>query len=101
MNGCSECRQVRRSFHDFVIFRTRPSSAAGALAKRVEGVVHPGAELVEPVWTPLERARELDLPRITHLALDDLAAALRGGLDPRRPRPFYRELRGKRLREEL
>jgi len=74
---------------------------AGAIAKRVEGVVHPDAELVELVWTPLERARELDLPRITHLALDDLAAALRGGLDPRRPRPFYRELRGKRLREEL
>ena len=27
--------------------------------------------------------------------------ALDGGLDKRRPRPFYRELRGKRLREEL
>ena len=27
--------------------------------------------------------------------------ALEGGLDTRRPRPFYRELRGRRLREEL
>jgi len=71
------------------------------IAGRVDGVVHPEAELVDLVWTPLGKARELDLPNITRLALDDLAAALDGGLDRRRPRPFYRELRGKRLREEL
>ncbi len=71
------------------------------IAGRVEGVVHAEAELVELVWTPLDKARELDLPNITRLALDDLAAALDGGLDRRRTRPFYRELRGKRLREDL
>jgi 8-oxo-dGTP pyrophosphatase MutT (NUDIX family) len=71
------------------------------IAKRVEGVVHPDAELVDLVWTPLDKARELDLPNITRQALDDLAAALDGGLDRRRPRPFYRELRGKRFRDEL
>lgn len=74
---------------------------ARAIAKRVEGVVHAEAELVELVWTKLDKARELDLPRITHMALDDLAAALDRGLDPHRPRPFYRELRGKHVREEL
>jgi 8-oxo-dGTP pyrophosphatase MutT (NUDIX family) len=74
---------------------------ASAVAGRVEGVVHPEAELVDLVWTPLAKARELDLPRITHLALEDLAQALKDGLDRKRPRPFYRELRGKRLREEL
>ncbi len=74
---------------------------ARAIAKRVEGVVHPEAELVELVWTPLGEARALDLPNITRLALADLVAALECGLDRRRPRPFYRELRGKRLREEL
>jgi len=74
---------------------------ASAVVRRVEGAVQPDAELVDLVWTPLDRARELDLPRITHLALDDLAQALNAGLDRRRPRPFYRELRGKRLREEL
>ncbi len=74
---------------------------AGAVARRVEGAVHPDAELVALVWTPLDKARELELPNITHLALEDLAEALEGGLDRRRPRPFYRELRGKRLREEL
>jgi 8-oxo-dGTP pyrophosphatase MutT (NUDIX family) len=74
---------------------------ARAIAKRVEGVVHPEAELVELVWTPLGEARALDLPNITHVVLDDLAAALQCELDRRRPRPFYRELRGQRLREEL
>jgi 8-oxo-dGTP pyrophosphatase MutT (NUDIX family) len=74
---------------------------ARAIAGRVEGVIHPEAELVDLVWTPLDKARELDLPRITHLALEDLAQALKNGLDRKRPRPFYRELRGKRLREEL
>jgi uncharacterized protein (DUF983 family)/8-oxo-dGTP pyrophosphatase MutT (NUDIX family) len=71
------------------------------IAKRVEGAVHAEAELVELVWTPLDEARSLDLPAITHMALDDLAQALEGGLDKRRPRPFYREIRGKRLREHL
>jgi 8-oxo-dGTP pyrophosphatase MutT (NUDIX family) len=74
---------------------------ASAVASRVEGVIHPEAELVDLVWTPLDKACELDLPNITHLALEDLVAALKGGLDRRRPRPFYREVRGKRLREEL
>jgi hypothetical protein len=74
---------------------------ASLIARRVEGVVHSEAELVDLVWTPLDKARELDLPNITHLALDDLVGALGGGLDKLRPRPFYRELRGQRLREEL
>jgi 8-oxo-dGTP pyrophosphatase MutT (NUDIX family) len=74
---------------------------AAFIAGRVEGAVHSEAELVELVWTPLDEARNLDLPSITHAALDDLAHALEGGLDKRRPRPFYRELRGRRLREEL
>ena len=70
------------------------------IAGRIDGVVHPQAELVELVWTPLDKARGLDLPEITHTA-DDLAQALEGGLDKRRRRPFYREERGRRLREEL
>ena len=74
---------------------------AGLIAKRVEGVVHPDAELVDLAWVPLDEARDLDLPQITRLALDDLSEALARGLEKSRPRPFYRELRGKRLREEL
>jgi 8-oxo-dGTP pyrophosphatase MutT (NUDIX family) len=71
------------------------------VAGRIDGAVHAEAELVELVWTPLDEAQNLDLPAITHAALADLRQALDGGLDKRRPRPFYRELRGRRLREEL
>jgi 8-oxo-dGTP pyrophosphatase MutT (NUDIX family) len=71
------------------------------IAKEVCGVVHPEAELVELVWTPLDKARQLDLPEITRRTLDDLAAALASGLDKQRPRPFYRQLRGRRVREQL
>jgi 8-oxo-dGTP pyrophosphatase MutT (NUDIX family) len=74
---------------------------AGRIAKRVDGVVHAEAELVDLVWTPLDKARELDLPHITRTALGELAAALARGLERDRPRPFYRELRGKGLREEV
>jgi 8-oxo-dGTP pyrophosphatase MutT (NUDIX family) len=74
---------------------------AAFVARRIEGAVHPEAELVELVWTPLGDALNLDLPDITRAALADLAQALDGGLDKRRPRPFYRQLRGKRLREQL
>ena len=47
------------------------------IARRVEGAVHSEAELVELVWTPLDEARNLDLPTITHVALDDLGAGAR------------------------
>jgi 8-oxo-dGTP pyrophosphatase MutT (NUDIX family) len=71
------------------------------IAKRIEGAVHPAAELVELVWTPLNKALNLDLPEITRHALRDLTQALEGGLDKRRPRPFYHQLRGRFLREQL
>jgi 8-oxo-dGTP pyrophosphatase MutT (NUDIX family) len=87
--------RVRRFDARFLIVDAR------FIAKRVDGAVHSEAELVELVWTPLNEARSLDLPAITHAALDDLKEALEGGLDKRRPRPFYREIRGKRLREQL
>jgi 8-oxo-dGTP pyrophosphatase MutT (NUDIX family) len=74
---------------------------ARSIASRVEGAVHPEAELTELVWTPLGAALNLDLPDITRAALADLKQALDSGLDKRRPRPFYRQLRGKRLREQL
>ena len=74
---------------------------ASSIAGRVEGAVHLEAELVELVWAPLDEALNLDLPDITRAALADLVRALDGGLDKSRPRPFYRQLRGKRLVEQL
>ena len=74
---------------------------AAAIADRVDGVVHAEAELVELVWTPLSEAQHLDLPDITRRVIADLDAALKGGLDPFRPRPFYRRVGKTFVREEL
>jgi 8-oxo-dGTP pyrophosphatase MutT (NUDIX family) len=74
---------------------------ASAIAHRVDGVVHPGAELVELVWTPLKAAQDLDLPDITRRVLKDLEDLLKGRADPWRPRPFYRRVGKAFVREEL
>jgi 8-oxo-dGTP pyrophosphatase MutT (NUDIX family) len=74
---------------------------ASLIVHRAEGVVHEGAELVELVWTPLDKALELDIPQITRQVLADLAAATRSGMARHRARPFYRQLRGKAWRGEL
>src|SRR5271156_4009011 len=74
---------------------------ATMIAHRAEGAVHADAELVELTWIPIDEALELDIPGITRQILGDLAAP---GSAPRsrfRPRPFYRQLRSQRVREEL
>jgi 8-oxo-dGTP pyrophosphatase MutT (NUDIX family) len=74
---------------------------ASLIAYRGEGAVHPDAELVELTWIPIEKALELDIPRITRTILGDLAEL--GSAPPNRfrPRPFYRQLRGQQIRDEL
>ena len=74
---------------------------AASIAHREDGAVHAQAELVELVWIRLEEALTLDLPAITGIVLGDLGRALAGGMSRFRPRPFYRELRGRWLLEEL
>ena len=74
---------------------------ASSIAFRAEGVVHAEAELTELIWTPLDEALRLDLPRVTRAVLGDLAAATQAGMDRARPRQFYRERRGRGWRGEL
>jgi 8-oxo-dGTP pyrophosphatase MutT (NUDIX family) len=50
---------------------------ASAIAHRIEGVTGPEAELVELVWMSLPDAKQLDLPAVTSVMLDDLPNALR------------------------
>lgn len=71
------------------------------IAHRGAGVVHPGAELTELVWAPLDEALKLELPSITRAVLGDLAALGPGPWDRARPRPFYRMVRGQHTREEI
>ncbi|WP_298957727.1 NUDIX domain-containing protein [uncultured Methylobacterium sp.] len=72
-----------------------------AVAGERGGIVGPDAELVELAWVDLKQARALDLPRITAIVLDELEARLAAGFSPMLPVPYFREVRGRHVREEL
>lgn len=62
---------------------------SGAIAHRLENVVHPDSELVELMWLPIAAAKSLDLPIITDLVLEELQSLLREDLRSNSPVPFY------------
>jgi len=72
-----------------------------AVARRVEGVVGPQAELVELVWLPITEARRLDIPAITAVALDELQDRIATGMSHDHPVPLYRMLHKRFVREML
>jgi len=74
---------------------------AGAIAHRVAGVTGPDAELVELVWMPLTQAKQLDMPAVTGVMLEELDARIADGFGHDLPVPFYRMLRRSFLRELL
>jgi 8-oxo-dGTP pyrophosphatase MutT (NUDIX family) len=83
-------------------FDTRFFAAdAGAIAHRVDGMIVPDAELVELRWMPIAAARELDMPAITAVVLQELELRIAGGLRHSMPVPFYRMQHGRFVRELL
>ena len=83
-------------------FDTRFFTAdASAITHRLEGVVGPDTELVELVWLPISEAKQLDMPAITTVALDELEARVAAGLDRDLPVPYYRMLNRRFMRETL
>lgn len=71
-------------------FDTRFFTAdATAIAHRIEGVVGPDSELVELVWAPVEEAAQFDMPTITSVVLEELAARVAAGMAHELPVPFY------------
>jgi 8-oxo-dGTP pyrophosphatase MutT (NUDIX family) len=74
---------------------------ARLIAHREPGIIGPEAELVELVWMPLEEATQLDIPAITRIVLGELEAAMKGGMDRHRPRPFFYERNRVWRRDEL
>ena len=83
-------------------FDTRFFTAdASAIAHRIEGVTGPDAELVELVWMPLAEAKQLDMPAITGVMLEELDARIADGFGHDLPVPFYRMPRGRFVRELL
>jgi 8-oxo-dGTP pyrophosphatase MutT (NUDIX family) len=72
---------------------------SGAIAHRLENIVHADAELVELTWLPITAARKLDLPVITGLVLEELRSFLQAGLKSDLPVPFYNTRSGDFTRE--
>ena len=63
---------------------------ASAIAHRIEGVTGPDAELVELVWMPITEAKQLDMPTVTGVMLEELEARIAAGFGHDLPVPFYR-----------
>jgi 8-oxo-dGTP pyrophosphatase MutT (NUDIX family) len=74
---------------------------ASAIAHRIEGVTGPEAELVELVWMSLLDAKQLDLPAVTSVMLDEVELRLAGDFRHDLPVPFYRMPFGRFIREML
>ena len=74
---------------------------ASAVAKRIDGIIGPDSELVDLVWVDFDEAKQLDLPTITKVIIQEVEARIEGGFAPYLPVPFYWEKRGSFVREEL
>ena len=83
-------------------FDTRFFTAdATAIAHKIEGVVGPDSELVELAWVPIEEATHLDMPTITGVVLEELAARVAAGMGHDLPVPFYFMIERQFFRELL
>jgi 8-oxo-dGTP pyrophosphatase MutT (NUDIX family) len=74
---------------------------ADTIAHRIDGVVGVDTELDELVWVPISEAKQLDLPTITHIVVEELARRVAAGFHVSMPVPFYRTLRRRVVREML
>ncbi len=72
-----------------------------AIARREDGFVGPDKELVELVWLPITEARQLDMPGITAVVLEELGDRIAAGMSFDHPVPLYRMLHKRFVREIL
>jgi len=72
-----------------------------AVAHRIEGVTGPDAELVDLVWMTLDEAKQLDMPAVTGVMLEELDVRIAEGFGHDLPVPLYQHPRGRFTRELL
>jgi 8-oxo-dGTP pyrophosphatase MutT (NUDIX family) len=72
-----------------------------AIARCDDGFVGADKELVELVWLPITQARELDMPGITAVVLEELQDRIAAGMSNDHPVPLYRMLHKRFVREIL
>jgi 8-oxo-dGTP pyrophosphatase MutT (NUDIX family) len=83
-------------------FDTRFFTAdAASVSRRVDGVAHADAELVELAWLPIAAAQKLDVGNITGAILREVAQRLNAGLATDLPVPFFHYRNRRFLRDEL
>ena len=83
-------------------FDTRFFTAdASSIAHKIDGVVGPDSELIELAWVPIEEATHLDMPTITGVVLEELAARVAAGMGRSLPVPFYFMIEQQFFRELL
>lgn len=71
-------------------FDTRFFAAdAGAVCDEVKGLVGEDSELIELAWLSFDESEKLELPTVTRVVLEELAARLDAGFGTRLPVPFY------------
>jgi len=71
------------------------------IAHSESGIVGPDSELTEIVWVKLSEAKDLDLPSITSMIIDEITLRLEQGMKHYLPVPYFHEFRGRYVREEL
>jgi 8-oxo-dGTP pyrophosphatase MutT (NUDIX family) len=72
-----------------------------SIAHKIEDVVGPESELVELTWVRIEEATHLDMPTITGVVLEELAARVAAGMGHDLPVPFYFMIEKQFFRELL
>ena len=72
-----------------------------SIAHKIDGVVGLDSELVELAWVPIEEATHLDMPTITGVVLEELAARVAAGMGHDLPVPFYFMIEKQFFRELL
>jgi 8-oxo-dGTP pyrophosphatase MutT (NUDIX family) len=77
------------------------TAEVSAIARRDDGFVGPDKELVELVWLPITHARQLDMPGITAVVLEELQDWIAAGMVHNHPVPLFRMLNKRFVREIL
>jgi 8-oxo-dGTP pyrophosphatase MutT (NUDIX family) len=77
------------------------TAEVSAIARREDGFVGPDKELVELVWLPITEARQLDMPGITAVVLEELQDRIKSGMSHDHPVPLYRMLHKRFVRQIL
>ena len=95
------CAEDRGSVAAALVLREHLKRADEAIGIVARARRDHDAELVELVWMPLSDAKQLDMPAVTGVMLEELDARIADGFAHELPVPFYSMPRGRFRRDML